>query len=295
MTHENTKGFFFGLLGIFFYSFMLALIKLGSDISAEPIGFARIIGLFLCSLPFAIKKPALFKTKKLHLHLLRALCFLIGNFATWHLLSKNSLTNLSLVSVVAPLLMPLIAWVSYRQTISLKRWVTILIGFCGILLMIQPSCPCFSCDYLTALLIPLTIAISLSSVRKLSETDHTTTILLYYSSFILLFSSLELQHFTLFFSGYSFLLLLGISFCSYLFHWFTTKAYSVADPIVIAPLPYFTLIFCSCFGWLLWGETVDMRFVLGAIFVIVSGFYVILEPKVLFYKLKKIAKNLHFL
>lgn len=142
--------------------------------------FQNLICLLLI-LPIALRGGlASLKTKKIGLHILRAVSGTAAWYALFVAITMMPLTNAILLTFSAPLWMPVIAWVLFREKASRSTWVGAAIGFVGVLLVLQPHHQHFNIGALIALAGARCLAIAFMSVRWLGATEPTTRILFYY-------------------------------------------------------------------------------------------------------------------
>ena len=120
------------------------------------------------------------RTDKLGLHILRAASGTACWYALFFAIKLMPLTNAILLTFSAPLWMPVIAWVAFRQKASAATWIGAALGFVGILLVLGPQHDSFNAGALLALAGALLLAIALMSVRWLGATEPMPRILFYY-------------------------------------------------------------------------------------------------------------------
>jgi drug/metabolite transporter (DMT)-like permease len=74
------------------------------------------------------------RTEKIGLHILRAASGTACWYALFFAIKMMPLTNAILLTFSAPLWMPVIAWVAFRQKASTATWIVAAMGFVGIVL-----------------------------------------------------------------------------------------------------------------------------------------------------------------
>ena len=122
------------------------------------------------------------------------------------------------------------------------------------------------------------------SIRKLSETEPTYLIALYFSIFGVIASL-----FTIPFGGwywwpvslfdFSMLALVGIS--GGIGNLALTQAYKNAEVSIVTPLKYLSLIYGIIFGYFIWNEIPAWNTYIGAFFIIVSSLTILRREKIL--------------
>jgi drug/metabolite transporter (DMT)-like permease len=123
------------------------------------------------------------RTQHIRLHLLRAATGTAAWFGLFLAITLIPLSNAVLLTYSAPLWMPLIGWMVTRQTISLKLWIGVIVGFLGVFLVLNPSSGEFGIGALFAIGAAILLALALMSVRWLEATEPVPRILFYYFLF----------------------------------------------------------------------------------------------------------------
>jgi drug/metabolite transporter (DMT)-like permease len=95
-------------------------------------------------------------------------------------LCRDAAANAILLTFIAPLWMPVIAWLVFRQKASTATWIGAAMGFVGVVLVLGPQHNSFNVGALFALAGALLLAIALMSVRWLGATEPMSRILFYY-------------------------------------------------------------------------------------------------------------------
>jgi S-adenosylmethionine uptake transporter len=54
---------------------------------------------------------------------------------------------------------------------------------------------------------------------------------------------------------------------------FIFQAYRIASPAIIAPFEYILILYAILFSWIIWGDTIDLRSVIGLILIVGGGLY----------------------
>lgn len=141
------------------------------------------------------------------------------------------------------------------ERLSHSRLIATALGLIGVLVVLQPMGnytdwvgPCL------ALGSALCFALSMITVKKLSTTDGTATIVLYYTSITALVSGISLywswEKPTLF----ALFLFVGLGAVGGTGQLLMTSAFLRAPAVVVAPFTYSAIIWAVLFGFIFWGE-----------------------------------------
>ncbi|MEM7445397.1 MAG: DMT family transporter [Pseudomonadota bacterium] len=153
------------------------------------------------------------------------------------------------------------------------RWASVLIGFAGVMLVMQPTAEGFSWVAVLPLCAALGYATNSVTAKLFDETVPTALINLYQVSACLVGAALLVL-----FSGdfvpienlQDWLWLIGMGLAGGLAVYCLVSAYRLADPSSLSPFEYFAIPFSFCLGWIFFGETPFDRLIPG-VFLIVGG------------------------
>lgn len=171
------------------------------------------------------------------------------------------------------------------------RWLAVLIGFAGVLLVMQPTAP----DFTWYAVLPLCAAAGFASIsvsaHLFDDAVPTALINLYYNTGSLI-GAVALVIFTGSFvpigrlEDWLWLGVMGIAgsiaaFCM-------ISAYRSVEPSSLSPFEYFAIPFSFCLGWLFFSETPFDRLFPGVLLIVGGGLFIILRER----SMKKNGKNL---
>ena len=228
-------------------------------LDAYPLGevmFARqVTSLAVCALlimPFS--GLAVFRTERLGGHSARgalqatAQTFLMLAFATMPLASAMA------INFSSPLFATLLSAVILREAVGPVRAIVLLTGFCGVLIITSPGADTFQTGALYAVANAVLYGSIATTVRGLSRTESTDTLVMYQMVFLtIFFAPLLLFGFvmpTLADAGIMMLTGAGNAIGQY---WWT-RAISLAPTSAVTPFYYFTLLWSMALGFLVWGD-----------------------------------------
>jgi drug/metabolite transporter (DMT)-like permease len=260
-------------LSFFCTAVMSALAKATEELTSTAVVllFQNLI-CFLLIIPLALRNgPASLKTQKIGLHVLRAVSGTAAWYALFIAITMMPLTNAILLTFSAPLWMPVIAWVLFREKASKATWVGAGIGFLGVVLVLQPHHQHFNIGALIALAGAFCLAVALMSVRWLGATEPPSRILFYYFFLSTLlcapFAVVDWKPFGVRGSIY----LVGIAVTLLLGQALIVVAYRYASAVKVGPLIYTVIVFTALIDWFLWDHAPTLLVVFGMALVIGGG------------------------
>jgi len=261
------------VIAFFFVAVMSAFGKAAASVPASVLVFFQNAISLVIMLPWMLAhgvRPL--KTERLPLHIVRALSGLLSQALFFVAVKHMSLVDAVLLVNAAPLFIPLVVLVWLRTPIATMVWAGLVIGFAGVLLILQPS-PALLANpaALIAAAAAVFSAIALVAVNRLSSTDHPNSILFYY----FLISTIAAAPFTIF--GWStpaphdWWFLIGVGVFMALAQLFIILAYRHAPAQTIAPFNYSVVVFSGLIGWLFWNHVPDRLALLGILLVCAGG------------------------
>ena len=187
----------------------------------------------------------------------RALLFAVASSTIALSMILLPLADAAAILHSGPLFITALAAPMLGERIGWRRWTAVLLGFCGVLIMLRPTSGVFQ----VLGLIPLAAALisSLRDIvgRKLSRTDSTNSIMFYSNSALIVLSGLWclLDWQPLRTQDLALMALAGCLVGAGQF--LLIEAYRHAEAAVVAPLKYSGIIWAVILGYIFWGNLPD--------------------------------------
>lgn len=244
--------------------------------------WARYVGQMLVVTPFALHRagPGFWRTQRLGLQLLRSAFLLVATFCFFWGLRYLPLAEASAIVFLAPVFVVVLSGPLLGEEPGRARWVSVVTGFLGILILVRPGSAIFHPAALLLVVAALCNALFLVTTRKLVEENPYTT--LFYSGLIgavglslgLPWAATEVA------PGLRELppfLLLGL--LAGLGHWLVIGAYNLAPASLLTPLAYLQIIWATSYGYLIFGQLPDRWSGVGMAIVVASGLWLALQER----------------
>lgn len=235
---------------------------------------------FALTLPTVLRKGrGGLATQHPGLHAIRAISGL-GCFYTYYLALKHiPLVDAALLRNTAPLVVPLVILLWLKQGIARSRWLPLLIGFAGVMLILRPAGAGISGWHLIGFTSGIGLAISMVSTRLLAHSEPEARILFYYFALALLlilpFYAVHAEPIPAF--AWPWLIYIGLAM--YLTFLMYTRAYRYATASVLAPTSYFSVVFSGILDWVIWQHVPDTVGLTGIALVVAGGVLVLRSPQ----------------
>ncbi len=214
-------------------------------------------------------------TSHLFAHAVRSVLMLVSWLLFIIALRSISLANAYTLVFGAPLFMTLFARIFLGERVSHSRWVAVIGGFLGVLIVLSPASLGFSAAAFVALLAAVVWAVTSLVARRLSQDEPSTRILFYYmavSAIVTLpfaaasWTPIAPAHVPIF-------LVTGI--IGVAAHWLLAQAFRYGEVSLIAPFEYTGLVWAMVLGYWLWGDVPSGGVLGGGALIIASGIYMV--------------------
>ena len=226
------------------------------------------------ALLFPLKGFALVRTQHLRWHLVRALMFMAMTGINFWALQYLQLTVTSSIFFSVPLIIALISASFLKERLGPGRWLAIIAGFAGVLIIVRPWGAEFHPAMIASVLNAMMYAVFMMMTRRLAAYDSPETI----QYLPAVGAAIGLAPFALAAwespSGWlewSVACVMGL--LGGLGHYLLALAHRYAPASVIAPFLYQQVIYMALFGYLVFGDVPSVWVWLGAAVVIASGLY----------------------
>lgn len=208
-------------------------------------------------------------------HVLRSVVGLAAMGAIFLAYTMMSLADVIAITFSAPLFVTALSVPMLGEKVGARRWCAILVGFAGVLVMIQPGPGMVESGAAIALFGTLCYAIASIYVRKLSKVDPSTAIVFYYTLTSTLVTGAFLPFVWVTPDLIDLLLMIAAGVIGGTAQLIKTHAFRYADVSVIMPFDYSALIWATLYSYLIWDEFPDRFVLIGAAIVIASGLYIL--------------------
>ncbi len=249
---------------------------LSSELSFFQITWARYFFTVFWTLPFMFFffRKNLRWSENPKLQILRGLTLFSANICFFYSISVISMAKALTLAFVAPLVTTAISPFFLNEKVGLRRWIAVLVGFIGSLVVIRPGFLEFNLATIAALVTGCFYGIYVVITRKLHSTDNPLLTLLLTGVVGAIIASFLVPvvwvNPTLY--QWSWLALMGIFAC--LGHILLILSLRYADASKLAPFGYFEIITNIILGYYFFSDFPDKWTFLGLIIIISSGVYI---------------------
>ena len=185
------------------------------------------------------------------------------------------LTQVYAILFSTPLLITIMAVPLLGEKVGIRRWLAILIGFIGVLIVVRPGATPLSIGHAAAAVGAISTSLGAIITRRIGNSERSVVMILYPMAFVLLvmavllpgvYRPMPVEHLGM---------MAAIGLLAYTGQMLNVDAYKNAPAGLIAPMQYSQIIWASIFGVTLFGDYPDKWTIIGAMVIIVSGLIIV--------------------
>lgn len=209
------------------------------------------------------------------MHLLRGALWICATILFFTSITYLGLAEATALVFVAPLFITAISALFLSEQVGPRRWMAVLAGFLGVLIIVRPGAAAFQPVLLLPVATALVYALLMLSARLVDPRESVWTLLLYLTGSSALLSAFLVPFVWVPVAAGHLWLFAGIAIFGTAGITMITQAFRLAPAVVVAPFDYTALIWATALGWLIWNEIPDGATYLGALVIIASGIFTI--------------------
>tara|TARA_Y100000590_G_scaffold410530_1_gene503672 strand:- start:2140 stop:2982 length:843 start_codon:yes stop_codon:yes gene_type:complete len=209
------------------------------------------------------------------LQIIRGLILLSANLLFFYSISVISLAKALTLAFVHPLIVTALSPIFLRERVGFRRWIAVIIGFIGALIVIRPGFLDFNLASLAAFGCGVCYGFYLMITRKLSDTDNPLLTLLFTGVVGTIIMSAIMPFVWIHPTINQWNMLISIGLVASIAHAFIIVSYRMADASKLAPLGYSEIITNIILGYYIFADFPDMFTFIGLFIIVLSGIYVV--------------------
>lgn len=267
------------LLSVGFFSAMDVLLKLlAGHYPAVQVSALR----GAASIPFVLLAVGVtgrwrdLKPVRWGLHLLRGLLAIVMLSTFVYAVKLLPLADAYSIFLAAPLIVTALSVPILGERVDARRWIAIAVGLSGTLVLLNPQASNLATlGGLAAIVSASCYALSAISVRILTRTDTTASMVFWFMLMLTVFGGILAVPSWIPIDPRHWPLLLGVGVLGALGQHFITEAFRHARASVVAPFEYTAMLWAVSFDWLFWDHAPNSRMFVGGAIIIAAGLYLI--------------------
>lgn len=274
---NNVKGGIILMFAAAGFGTMVAMIKVaGENLHVAQILLVRQIVMSVIVAPAVLSNfPGCLRTDNFGLQIVRIILALIAMGFGFTAVIHMPLAEVTAIGFAKSFFVTICAIFILKETIGLRRWSAVIIGFIGVMIVLRPGFEGFTVYGVYALIGAAGAGAVMVVIRLLTRTESPTTILTYQALGVGLAVAIPGIWFWKWPTAFEWSLLIAMGFMSYGAQMLNIIAYKFGEASVMASLDYVRLIYSIFFGWLLFQALPDIWTLVGAGVIIGASIYTI--------------------
>ncbi|PZW50793.1 EamA domain-containing membrane protein RarD [Humitalea rosea] len=212
-------------------------------------------------------------------HALRCVFGLFGMLGAFYGYGVLPLATVTALGFTMPFFLTALSVPLLKERVGWRRWTAVLVGFAGVLVMLEPwakggpSYPMLAVGLV--LLGALGWALAMISIRRLGQSgENSVSIVLWFAIGSALVSVVFAVPAWVWPDGTQWLLLIAVGLISAVAQLLMTAAYRAAAATMLAPFEYSGIVWTTMLGALFWAEWPDGWALLGIAILVSSGLFI---------------------
>lgn len=209
------------------------------------------------------------------LQILRSVFLVASTVFNFYGMQTLPLTTIVAIYFAGPILTSLLAIPFLGEKVGLRRFLAILVGFGGVLIIVQPWGNAFQPAMLFSL-----AGISMAScyfimTRKMAGREANSTAQIWASGLgTITIAPFALAHWAWPEGALQWAVFVMIGVFGFVGHALTTHAHRLAEASMLAPVVYLQVFFATTAGYLVFNTLPTSRTAIGALIIVASGLYI---------------------
>lgn len=218
-------------------------------------------------------------TSKLHLLFLRGFFGAVAMVLFFYTIATIPLGEAVVLNKTSPFFVTILAYYLMKETISLRTFFALIIGFLGVIFIMKPFGIEISLEHILGVLGGFFAAAAYATIKRIKDIYDARVIMLSFMG-VGMIIPLALSIFTplvtlqLYTNPMIWLLLGLMAVISTTSQWFLTRAYSISKASIIGVVSYANIPFAIGFGVMLGDLMPDMYTFIGIVLIVVGGILV---------------------
>ena len=244
-------------------------------VPTQEVAFFRNAFGLLALLPMLIRPgSAPLKTKQLPRYFLRSAIGLASMLCAFWAIGHLPISQAISLSYSTPLFVTIAAVLWLGETVRMRRWAAVIIGFIGVLIIVRPGSTSFTPGTLVAVGAAVLSSLVAIQIKQLTRIDSADTVVFYTYVFWVPLSLVPALFVWVWPTGLAWVWLVATGVLGTLGQLLWTRALRLGEVSALTPISFMQLPLVSLLGWLLFNEALDRWTVIGAGIILGANAYI---------------------
>lgn len=244
-------------------------------VPTQEVAFFRNAFGLLALLPMLIRPgSAPLKTQQLPRYFLRSAIGLASMLCAFWAIGHLPISQAISLSYSTPLFVTIAAVLWLGETVRMRRWAAVIIGFIGVLIIVRPGSTSFTPGTLVAVGAAVLSSLVAIQIKQLTRVDSADTVVFYTYVFWVPLSLVPALFVWVWPTGLAWVWLVATGVLGTLGQLLWTRALRLGEVSALTPISFMQLPLVSLLGWLLFNEALDRWTVIGAGIILGANAYI---------------------
>jgi len=217
-----------------------------------------------------------FSTLKPGAHVTRGISQAVSQTCIIIAFSLMPLASAVAIAFAAPLFATLASAIFLKEPVGGVRWMALIAGFAGVLIVTSPGAETFQIGALFALANAILYGSVTAGVRGMTRTESAETLIMYQHVILTaIFATYLVLGVRWPASGFDAALLVFNGVTNALGQYWWTRALLLAPAAAVSPFYYFMLVWAAMLGFAFWGDVPTAGLLIGSAIVVGSGLFLL--------------------
>jgi len=274
------KAYIFNIMGWMMLPFMDGLAKyLSSDMHFLQVVWGRYFFMLLITviISYFFFRKYLIKPNNITIQIIRSFLLFITTILFFYSISIISLPEALTLAFISPIVVTVFSIILLKEKVGLHRWIAVITGFLGVLIVMRPGFNEINLATLSALFAGIIYALFIIYTRKLSFTDSPFVTLIFTSIVGSVLISLIVPFYWINLNFNQILLLILLASIGSLGHFLIILSLQIGEASKLSPLGYFEIITNIFVSYTFFGYLGNFYMYAGLILIVLSGIYIVVR------------------
>jgi len=273
----NVRGAIYVMTAGMIFTAAFGFVKeLGGEISVFQVLLVRQATMTVTVLPVIARNfPDALRTHSLKLQVTRVVFAIIAMLGGFLAVQHMPLADATALSFAKSLFVTIFAMIFLKEVAGMNRWAATVIGFGGVLIIVQPSAEGVNLYALLALAGAAGAAMVMIIIRHLSQFDRSVTILSYQAILV----GLAMLPLGIIFwvppTLEQWLMMFAVGLLSVAGQFANIAGFRAGEASAVAPMDYSRMLFAVLIGIIIFVEWPSWATLLGSAIIIATSFYTV--------------------
>jgi drug/metabolite transporter (DMT)-like permease len=216
---------------------------------------------------------AVYRTHRFGAHVMRATSQVGSQTMLLIAFSLMPLAGATAIMFSSPIFSTLASAYFLHEKVGPVRWIVLLIGFLGVLVIANPGAETLQIGALFALGNAILFGTVVAGVRGMSSTESAETLTMFQLTLLTSAYAVSLPFGFRMPTGFDVAVMIGSGVANGVAQYLWTRAIHLAPTSAVVPFQYLQLVWAMLLGFAIWGDLPTLGLIVGSAIVISSGLY----------------------